>query len=53
MKTQIENQIKESVEIVKIHDNSVDFKTVDNVLYWAKLTASKKVKANSIRIARF
>lgn len=51
MKTQLEKQISETVEILKVDNNSVDFKTLDGTQYWAKLTATGKVKNNSVRLA--
>lgn len=51
MKTQLEKQIGEQVEIIKVVENTVDFKTLDGTQYWAKLTATGKVKNNSVRLA--
>lgn len=51
MKAQLEKQIKEQVEILKVIENTVDFKTLDGTIYWAKLTSTGKVKVNSVRLA--
>lgn len=53
MKTQLEKQIGEQIEILKVSENTVDFKTLDGIEYWAKLTATGKVKTNSVRLNKW
>lgn len=53
LKNQIENQINEEVIITNADNDSVDFKTTDGSIYWAKLTKTGKVKTNSIRLNRW
>ncbi len=53
IKTQLEAELSEDVIIIKVDDNNVDFKTLDGVEYFAKLTKNKTLKKNSIRINRW
>jgi HKD family nuclease len=48
---ELEKELGEKVEILEITDGRiVDFKTLDGIKYWAKLTKNYKVKKHSIRI---